>query len=264
MQVPDFARSFLTFRIDLLKQPAVTVSQQPPFTLNNARIQIEARCLILDQATGVTTDYVLGAACKSEQVGVTGDIWHQPNADFCCILSAEDFLTIKSWDKHDKGVMFYPPSRGPQPERQLGKVAEAFDRIKINLPLVAGELLPTTAAIVAATLDDAPLVGQIAFVALDRYAVTLQFPIKTMNASERDLIYQTDTGPILFPDFTAPFAQLIETLQLAYVAYNAPDWAEFILRVPTPLTAEISVNHYAKTVHLATRNAVFRLGTHTF
>jgi hypothetical protein len=146
----------------------------------------------------------------------------------------------------------------------LGKVAEAFDRIKINLPLVAGELLPTTAAIVAATLDDAPLVGQIAFVALDRYAVTLQFPIKTMNASERDLIYQTDTGPILFPDFTAPFAQLIETLQLAYVAYNAPDWAEFILRVPTPLTAEISVNHYAKTVHLATRNAVFRLGTHTF
>lgn len=259
MQVPDFGRSFLTFRIDLEKQSAITVSQKPPFTLNNARIQLEARCRILDRTTGVTTEYVLGAACKSEQVGVTSGIWHQPNADFCCILSAEDFLNLKSWDRNNKGVLFYPPSRGPQPERQMGKVAEAFERVKINVHLVDGERLPTTEAIVAATLADELLVGQINFSALDRYDVTLEFPIKTMNASERDNIYQTDTGPILFPDFAQPFDRLIETMQLAYVAYNSPDWAEFILRAPTPLTAEISVNHYSKTVHLVTQNSVIRL-----
>lgn len=39
MQIPDLARSFLTFRIDLTKQPAITVSHKPPFSLNNARIQ---------------------------------------------------------------------------------------------------------------------------------------------------------------------------------------------------------------------------------
>ncbi|MBX3009998.1 MAG: hypothetical protein KF832_00780 [Caldilineaceae bacterium] len=259
MQVPDFGRSFLTFRIDLLKQPAITVSAKPPFTLNNARIQIEARCLITDRQTNVTTAYVLGAACKSEQVGVTADIWHEPNADFCCILSAETFLTLKSWDKNDKGVHFYPPSRGVQPERQWGKVAEAFDRTKINVALVEGEVLPATAAIVQATLADELLVGQIEFTEADRYDVLLEFPIKTMNASERDNLYQTDTGPILFPDFSGPFDEILETFQLAYVAYNAPDWAEFILRVPTPLTDTISVNHYSKTVHLPTHNRVIRL-----
>lgn len=259
MQVPDFGRSFLTFRIDLEKQSAITVSQKPPFTLNNARIQLEARCLISDRVTGVTTEYVLGAACKSEQVGVTADIWHQPNADFCCILSHEEFLNLKSWDRNNKGVMFYPPSRGPQPERQLGKVAEAFDRIKINIHLVDSETLPTTQAIVVATLADERLVGQIKFTTLARYDVTLEFPIKTMNASERDNIYQTDTGPILFPDFSQPFTQVIETFQLAYVAYNSPDWAEFILRAPTPLTDAISVNHYSQTVHLATQNSIIRL-----
>lgn len=259
MQVPDLLRSFLTFRIDLAKQPAITVSAKPPFTLNNARILLEARCLIHDRQTGVTTAYVLGAACKTEQVGVASDIWLQPNADFCCVLSTEDFLILKSWDKNDKGVMFYPPARGPQPERQIGKVAEAFDRIKINVRMVEGELLPTTDAIVQATLADELLVGRVEFSALDRYDVTLDFPIKTINASERDHIYQTDTGPILFPDFSAPFAHIMETFHLAYVAYNAPDWAEFIVRVPTPLTDAISVNHYSKAVRLETKNSIIRL-----
>ena len=258
MQIPDLLRSFLTFRIDLTKQAAITVSHKPPFTLNNARIQLESRCLIHDRQTGATTEYVLGAACKTERVGVERDIWTDPNADFCPILSTDEFLNLKSWDKNDKGVMLYPPSLGPQPERQLGKVADAFDRVKINVRMVAGELLQTTAEIVQATLADELLVGRIEFTALDRYAVTIDFPIKTMNASERDQIYQTDTGPILFPDFSGQFTNPIETFHLAYVAYNCPDWAEFILRTPTPLTEAISVNHYSKTVRLATQNSVFR------
>ncbi len=259
MQIPDLARSFLTFRIDLNKQPAITVSHKPPFSLNNARIQLESRCLIRDQQTDVTTEYVLGAACKTERVGVQQEIWTEPNADFCPILSQDYFLNLKSWDKNNKGVMLYPPSLGPQPERQLGKVAEAFDQIKINVRLVEGELLPTVDAIVQATLADELLVGRIEFTALDRYAVTIDFPIKTINANEREHIYQTDTGPILFPDFSVPFTNVMETFHLAYVAYNCPDWAEFILRVPTPLTETISVNHYTKTVRLTTRNAVLRI-----
>lgn len=259
MQIPDFARSFLTFRIDLLKQPAITVSQKPPFTLNNARIQIECRCSITDLMQGETTEYFLGAACKAEQVGVSANIWHQPNADFCCILSRTDFLTLKSWDRTNKGVLRYPPSLGVQPERQLGKVAEAFDRITLNIPLVAGKLLSSAAEIVQATLAGDLLIGRIAFTGLNRYAVVIEFPVKTMNANERELIYQTDTGPIIFPDFDQPFQQIMETFQLAYVAHNSPDWAEFILRVPTPLTPEISVNHYAKSVHLTTQNEIWRL-----
>jgi hypothetical protein len=258
MQIPDLQRSFLTFRIDLEKQPAITVSHKPPFTLNNARIQLEARCLIDDRATGKTVEYFLGAACKTERVGVERDIWTDPNADFNPIFSRDDFLAIKGWDRVNKGVMLYPPSLGPQPERQLGSVAEAFDRVTINIRQISAEILSTPKQIIEATLADELLAGRVQFSALDRYDVTLDFPIKTINASERDRIYQTDTGPIIFPDFSAAFDDIRETFQLAYVALNSPDWAEFILQAPTPLTPDISVNHYSRPVRLDTRNTILR------
>ncbi|MEZ4730704.1 MAG: hypothetical protein R3E79_26555 [Caldilineaceae bacterium] len=68
-EVPDLLRSLLTFRIDLAKQPAITVSAKPPFTLNNARILLEARCLIHDRQTGVTTAYVLRQLAKQNKWG---------------------------------------------------------------------------------------------------------------------------------------------------------------------------------------------------
>ncbi|GIT28285.1 MAG: hypothetical protein Ct9H300mP1_03310 [Planctomycetaceae bacterium] len=34
----------------------------------------------------------------------------------------------------------------------------------------------------------------------DRYHALIEHPVKTINANERDWIYQTDTGPVLFPD----------------------------------------------------------------
>ena len=259
MQTPDFARSFLTFTIDMEKQTPITVSEKPPFSLNSARIQLEARCLITDLARGETTQYVLGAACKTEQVGVAKDIWMEPNADFIPILSDEDFLNLKSWDRNDKGVMRYPPELGPQPERQYGKVADAFDSVKIDLHLVEGEILTEAEEIVEATLGDDFLNGRIVFYALERYEVSLDFPIKTMNASERDMIYQTDTGPIILPDFSTGFDHIMETFQLAYVAFNSPHWAEFILRVPTPVSDQISVNHYSRPVRLDTENSVIRI-----
>jgi len=80
-----------------------------------------------------------------------------------------------------------------------------------------------------------------------------------MNVNERDWIYQTDTGPVLLPDFSQDTEHLIETLYLAYVAVNSPDWAEFIVQTPTPLNDEIAVNHYSKAVRLQTRNTIFRL-----
>jgi hypothetical protein len=141
----------------------------------------------------------------------------------------------------------------------MGTVAAAFDRVAINIRQAEAELLSTPEQIIQATLADIPLAGRIEFSTLDRYDVVLDFPIKTMNASERDLIYQTDTGPILFPDFSAAFDDIRETFQLAYVALNCPDWAEFILQAPTPLTADLSVNHYSRSVRLDTKNTLFQI-----
>ena len=261
MQTVDFARSFLYFRNDHLKKPAPTASHKPPSTLNNARILLDCVCEITDNETGQTQTFVVGASCKTEAVGVERDIWLHPNADFIPIFSSEQFLIVKTYDMANKGVPFFPPSRGMQPERQVGNVADAFDSARLHVRRVEGELLETAAAIVDATLDPSapPLVAR-TVINEGRYETTLEFPIKTINASERDFIYQTDTGPVIMPDFSRQPDDLIVGFELAFVAFNCPDWAEFIVRVPTAVGEGIDVYHYSKSMRFDTRNQVIRIG----
>ena len=258
METIDFSRSFLTFRIDTLKKPPETVSHKPPFTLNNARIQIECHCEISDRRTGDAQAFVLGASCKTERVGVERDIWTEPNADFVPILSLDRFMNLKTFDRADKGVMFYPPSRGVQPERQTGSVAEAFDKIRIDLWRCQGEVLASAEQIVEAALENHPLVAR-TVIEDDRYVAVLDYPVKTINANERDNIYQTDTGPVLLPDLAREPEDLIAGLDLAFAAFNSPDWTEFIVRVPTPVAEEINVYHYSRPVRFDAKNQIIRL-----
>lgn len=258
MIVPDFAGSFLTFRIDWNLKPSLTSSHKPPFTLNNARIQIESSCKISDRVTGAAQSYVLGASCKTEYVGVEKDMWTTPNADFCIILSTESFLILKSWDRNNKGVMRYPASLGEQPERQSGRVSDTYESVSINLRPLPAQRLESAEAIVQATLADERLVGRCAYSLHDRFDIEIDFPIKTMNANEREWIYQTDTGPVLFPDLSVDCRSWIDSFHLAYVAFNRADWVEFIVQAPSPLSDSISVNHYSRTVQMNSRNTIFR------
>ena len=202
---------------------------------------------------------MLGASCKTEYVGVSKDIWTEPNADFCIILSADSFLILKSWDQNNKGVMRYPSSLGEQPERQSGSIADTYDHVKIDLRLESAEELTSAQAIVNATLNNEILVGRSRFTLQGRYDIEIDFPIKTMNANEREWIYQTDTGPILYPNLNSNDQSWIDSFRLAYIAFNQPDWAEFILQVPTALNEEISVNHYSLPIQQQTQNRVFRI-----
>lgn len=257
MQVIDFARSFLTFRVDVLKQPPTTFTHEPIVSLNNARILVECRCLITDKHRGQTEEFVLGASCKTERVGPDRDIWVQPNADFAPVFSKRHFLTIKTYDSVGRQLPFYPPTNGLQPDRHSGLVAEAFDNVRIDLARTEGETLSSTKAIIDSILNNDPQVAHTTY-ETERYLVELQYPIKTINASEREGIYQTDTGPILYPDLTRDWDQLIDSMQLAYSAFNCPDWIEFLVRVPTQLGEGISVYHYARSERVTCRNQILR------
>ena len=260
MQTVDFARSSLTFRIDYLKRVAETGSHEPPSSLNSARILLECVCEIVDNETGAAQTFVMGASCKTERVGVERDIWIHPNADFVPILSQDRYLIVKTYQVANMGVPFYPPSRGMQPERQVGNVSDAYDNLRLDVRRVEGEILDSAAQIVGATLDRSgpPLVGR-TVIQEGRYTAVLEFPVKTMNASERDFIYQTDTGPVLMPDFSREPDDLIAGLEMAFVAFNSPDWAEFVVRVPTSVGEGIEVYHYSKFVRLDTQNQVIRV-----
>jgi hypothetical protein len=254
----DFARSFLTFRIDTLNKPPVTTSHKPPYSLNNARIQLDCCCDITDKRTGLVQQFVLGASCKTEAVGVEKDIWSVPNGDFVPIFSRDRFMNLKSFDRADKGVDLYPPSRGKQSERQTGQVAEAFDSLKIDIRRCESKVLGTPDEIIGAILDNRPVVARTVIEA-ENYSAAIDYPVKTINVNERDSIYQTDTGPLLFPDFSRTPEDFISGFELAFAAFNCPEWAEFIVRAKTPVAAGVDVYHYSKPVRLDCKNEVLLL-----
>jgi len=257
-KIPDFARSFVTFRIDTLKRPPVTASHRPPFSLNNARIQIDCVCTIVERATGREQSFVLGASCKTERVGVDRDIWTSPNADFVPIFSDTHFMHLKTYAKCGMDVELFGQEGRRQPDRQHGLIRDAFDDLRVDLIEVEAKELGSSREIVEATLSNRPLVARTTIESQHCSAV-LVCPIKTMNANERDWIYQTDTGPVLFPDLSRGVEDMITGFELAYCAFNCSDWAEFIIRLPTLITDDVDVQHYSRVRRVDCLNQVFTI-----
>ncbi len=259
MNVLDFARSFVRFRMDLQRTKPKTVSQPPPFTLNNSRFLLECRCRVIreEESAAHPVDYVLSASCKAEQVHVRENIWHIPAADMCLAASDEEFLVIKSWDRNNRGVMLSPPTLGEQPERQAGKNSDAFTDLRIDLRESPGQLLTSNEEIIHAVLRNQPLVSQSEFSTPDGLRVWLEYPVKVINVSEREVFYQVDTGPVLVPDATAfDGTHAISALRMAFLAHNSLGATELLLNVPTPVGNGISVNHYSKVWKVAANNRI--------
>lgn len=263
MQTIDFSRSYLRFYIDFKKFPAITLSHNPPTTQNEVRISAECRCRLTNRKTGVDSTYVLGASCKTERVGAERDLWLLPNADFCLTASTEEFLIVKNWQKKDMGVMRVPASLGVQPERQVGLVKEAWTRFSIDVKEVEARECKNVDEIVAATRGIQPMVSRTEFTQGD-WTVVIEHPVKTMNISDREGVFQTDTGPILLPDLSPERLKreekLVGCFDLAFSALNAPGFAEFIVLAPTKLSDSISVNHYSVPKRIdGTKNSIIEV-----
>jgi hypothetical protein len=259
METIDFHRSFITFRIDTLKVQPKTVSHKPPFTLNNARIPLDARCRIVEKDTDQAHEFFLGGNCKTERVGVERDIWLQPNADFVPVCSRTQWMALKTYAQVGGSMKLFPPSLGDQPERQIIDAEQTFDALTIDVKEGPGEVLRTPQAIVEAVLANR-VVNASCRIESERYVAVLDFPIKTMNANERDWVYQPDTGPVLLPDLSRSPDELLEGMNLAFIAFNTPTWIELIVRAATPVAENVSVYHYSHSMRLESQNQVIALG----
>lgn len=249
MQTIGFDRSFIRFRIDQLLQPPITVTHEMPTTVNNVRINVESRCELIDLKSERSSVYLLGASCKTERVGAQRDCWLQPSADFCLVASDEEFMAIKSWasscimgDKHPYAV-------GTPQERQAGLVRDAWPEFRLQLRPAQGRPLTSIEAIIAAIQGDKPIVAHTEYTQGD-YRVVIDQPVKTINYSEREGVYQTDTGPIIVPDLSpqrlARCERLVECFDLAFSTFNSENWVEFIINTKTPVADGVTVNHYSE------------------
>jgi hypothetical protein len=257
MQACDFSRSFLTFRLDSLAQPSITQSTKPNHSANNPRIQLDCICQLTTPAGRVST-YVLGASCKTERVNVSQDIWTQPNANFCLTVSDDEFLVMKKYDHCGRRVMAYPPSQGEQPHRQSGFVREAYSNLSIDIHRQSCCQLLETDKIIEATFANVPLVAVTRWVTDDGYDVRIEYPVKTINIGDRERFYQTDTGPILFPQLNREYGLLIECFQLAFIAVNSHDWAEILINEIVSVGEE-KVQHYSRSLRLVCQNSLLAL-----
>lgn len=87
----------------------------------------------------------------------------------------------------------------------------------------------------------------------------MEYPIKTMNIHPERTQYQVDTGPILFADLDRAKEHTINRMCMAFVCYNGPDVAEFVLM--TSLTAqERCLAEYTEVHRLAVRNTLYCAG----
>jgi hypothetical protein len=258
LKVPDFARASLGVTVDTHIKPPTTASHEPPYSLNSPRILLESVCRVTDSRDGRTRLFAHGASCKTEKVGVPRDIWLVPNADFVPIFSEDDVLVLKTYARQGESVDLWPAGRGAQNEILQTPRAEAFSASFIEVADVDGELLPDARAIVNASLAGDRLVVRTTLTQ-GPLTAAIDYPVKTMNANNRDWVYQTDTGPHLVPDLSRDANDLLAGMRLAFSAFNGPDWIEFLLRVPTRITEDVLVWHYSQSLRADVRNEVFRI-----
>ena len=232
MEVCDYGRSFVTF-----------VGHERS---NNARLQVESITRLTDTEAGTSADFFFFASCKSEDAFAKENLFYEDNYDFCGIFSADEYAIFRTCSTHTEEF------------REQGAWRGRFEDVHWHIVRSEGTELTEAVQIVRASLENVPLVGKVEIASADgALSAEIEFPIKTMNANDLRDIYQVDTGPLAFPDFEMAAGRHIERLSPAYVAYNAPNFADFVVQVPHPIIIggrEVAkVTHYAKLVSLPAR-----------
>ena len=235
----DYSRSFVTF---------VT-----PNRANNARLQIQSRCILTDTESFETKEYCFYASCKSEATFAKKNLFYDKNYDFCGIFEKDEYAIFRA---HAEWT--------GESYTQRGLWRDFFQDVVWQIHEAANPaLLETNESIMQATLAGAILVGRTEIENEDgTLAALIEFPIKTMNVNDirNEYEYQVDTGPIPFPVFEREVERHIDRFELAYVAYNVPHFADFVIQGETELGSERATHYSQHRRDVKAKNSVIRVG----
>lgn len=245
--------------------PARTIGSQTPHScldyrraficgtseLNSVRFWIESRTTITDCSTGESSVFYQCASCKSENTFGDRDLFYPDNYDFLPIFGDGHWLLFRRKARldaeHYRETVVSPNGWG-EPRLLLHqasnvRVLEAWEEIR------------------DATAEGLPLVSQTELVNEDMsLKAVVECPVKTMNISLEKKMYQTDTGPIAFPDLTQKTEPRINCLSLAFVAFNQSHFADFVIEQPTPVVEDevevCKIYHYSNPISLPATNRI--------
>jgi len=221
---------------------------------NAPRFWVESRCRLINEGDGTFTDYYQCGSCKSERTFAENDLFSSPNYDFLPVFGEDHTAIFRRHAYHTENYAQYWETKDAW-GGALFEIQEAH-------PV---QILDNNDKILLATRKCLPIVTQTEI--WDEKAqmrAIIECPVKTMNMDEQRRIYQVDTGPVLFPDFSKPYDRKIESLSLAFVAFNAPNFADFVIEEPTAIIEdgkEVAwVYHYSGIHSLEAKNSLFCVG----
>jgi len=199
---------------------------------NTIRIQMDSRCQLVNEKTGESEWYYLITPCRTEWMYRSDVLWQLPNYEFCGIWSSTEYLAghVKTGDVSSYGgdMRVAHPIEGRYLEYEM-KIRH-FQEV---------QQLENDEQVVKATREFRPIIARTE-IRDDKNGMraVIEYPVKTMNVQLEHKRMQVDTGPLIFPDLSAPVEREIEKLSMAYVCYNTDDVAEFILRKPMSITKD--------------------------
>jgi hypothetical protein len=246
---------------------------------NVPRFWIDSRTRIIDDANETYEDYYRTDACVTERTFGAGQIFPEYTYMGSRIWGSE-----KTWfyrHKEEAEVLI----SNTRPQAMVYESDSIWGPVRHHLVDADVEEIEDDSEILEATREGRVLIGQTEIQNAERkLRAIFEFPIKTMNTVGRDgfewlgsinsyapvdpgnraAVYQVDTGPIAFAHLDREFESHHERIQMAYVAFNAPDLASFMLFEPASLldddgNVKARVNGYHKPVLLPATNRVYAL-----
>lgn len=217
---------------------------------NSVRFWVESRLRVIDEKTGQTEDYYQCGSCKSEDTFAPSNLFYPDNYDFTPVFGPQYGIVYRRKAYLNPNYKTCPKASDMW-EGQLYKLKEPD----------YCELLKSNEDIRRATHDAVPLVAQTE-IFNDEIGLRaiLEYPVKTMNIHDSKNMYQVDTGPVLFVDLAGRCERTVDAVSLAYVAFNVPDFADFVIERPTRISdgeQTSQVYHYSGIVSLPAVNRLY-------
>jgi len=221
---------------------------------NAVRFWVESRTRIIDEVTQTSPDYYQCASCKSEHTFAEKGLFQEDNYDFLPILGDGKWLIFRRTaylsDRY-RSVTPVEEIWGP-PELRLREATEVT-------------VLETWEQIRDATAAAIPIVTQTELENEETgLRAIIECPTKTMNVSIEKQLYQVDTGPVAHPDLSKRYEPPIDCLSVAFIAFNAPDFADFVIEQPTPVVVDgeekTKIYHFSSPFSIPAKNRILALG----
>jgi hypothetical protein len=213
---------------------------------NEVRFWVESRTRIIDEAAGQHEDYVQMGSCKSENTFAKKNLLHVDNYDFLPVFGPVWSIIYRRKAHLHEGYKSCVLSQ----EMWNGQQYYLVEGQEV-------EELATNEAIRQAAYDNAPIVSQTEIWNDETgLRAIIECPVKTMNTHRAKDVYQVDTGPVALPDLSQRHERHVDGINLAFVVFNAPHFADFVLELPTRVGSE-EIYHYSKLLTLEAENRVY-------